>query len=138
MRRFICILAVCAAFNAWGQEQVGVLLYRTPTGRGMTLEIVSAGPGQASLKPERDDAEKFRLFVQRHCVRESSLDRNAKTLIEPPPEGYISAAGGGPLIRTSTVTYWRYAPGLVLPVRFKCMGQFWELIRANVPARTIN
>ena len=114
------------------------MVYRTPAGRGMTLEIISAGPNLARLKPEQDDAETFRRFVQKHCVRESDLDRNAKTLIEPPPAAYISAAGSGPLIRTSTVTYWRYAPGLVLPVRFKCMGQFWELIRANAPARTIN
>jgi len=128
-----CILATCASVVAWGQEQVGSLIYRTPTGRGMTLVIVNAGSGLASLKPEQGDAETFRRFVQKHCVSESSLGQNAKSLIERPPTTYISASGSGPLIRTPIATYWRYAPGLVLPVRFKCMGQSWELINANVP-----
>jgi len=137
MRFLLCILATCASTIAWGQEQIGTLIYRTPAGRGMTLVIVNTGPGLAGLRPEQGDAETFRHFVQKHCVSESTLGRNAKTLIEKPPAAYKSASGSGPLISTPIATYWRYAPGLVLPVRFKCMGQTWELIDASVPSRAL-
>ena len=128
---------ICAASSLWGQGRVGTLLYRTPAGRGMTMEILDAGPGMATLGADRGDAEKFRKFVQRHCVRESTLDRGAKVMVEPPPGGYSSARGRGALLQTATMTYWRYGPDLVLPARFKCMGQFWELVQADVPAREI-
>ena len=135
MRVITWFFVLCVSCAVWGQERVGALLYRTLNGQGMTLVIVDAGPGLAALKPEQGDAEAFRQFVQKRCVRESDLDRSAKVLIEPAPDGYVSAQGGGPLVRTATMTYWRYAPDLVLPVRFKFKGQFWELIQANVPAR---
>ena len=134
---FRSFLIFCAAAFAWGQEQVGTLLYRTPTGRGITLVILDAGPGMATLDSEKGDAEKFKVFVQRHCKRESSLDRSAEILKEPPPSSYLSAYGGGPLVKTITMTFWCYGPDSVLPVRFKCMDQYWELIQANVPARII-
>ena len=111
------------------------MIYRTLNGQGMTLAIMDAGPGLAYLKPERGDAEVFRQFVQKRIVWESRLDRSAKVMKEPAPDGYISAHGKGPLVRTATMTYWRYAPGFVMPARFKFKGQFWELIHANVPGR---
>jgi len=138
MRFFTWPFILCLSSIAWGQEQVGALVYRTLNGQGMTLVIVDAGPGLAALKPEQGDAEAFRQFVQKRCVRESSLDRSAKVLKESASDGYFSAQGKGPLVRTATMTYWRYAPDLVMPARFKFKGQFWELIQANVPARTLN
>jgi hypothetical protein len=109
------------------------LLYRTQAGRGITLEIIRVGPSLFSFKPERGDAEKFRQVVQRHCRSESDLDPKAKILKELPPAGYTSAAGVGHLVQTPLVTYWQYAPGYVLPARFRALGQFWELILADVP-----
>jgi len=132
-----CLLAICTSAVVMGQEQVGSLLYRTPNGRGISLVIIDIGSGMASFKPEQGDTEVFRQFVQKHCVRELGLDKSAKILKEPPPVGYTSDSGRGVLVRTATMTYWRYAPELVLPVRFKYKGQIWELISANVPDRTL-
>jgi len=128
------LLAVCLSAAVTAQEQIGSLLYRTLNGRGISLVVIAIGPGVASFKPEHGDMEVFRQFVQKHCVREYGLDKSAKILKEPPPIGYYSSNGKGVLVRTATVTYWRYAPDLVLPARFKYKGEFWELVSANIPA----
>ncbi|MDR2697104.1 MAG: hypothetical protein LBB40_01350 [Holophagales bacterium] len=133
----VCLLAVCLSAAVRGYEVVGSLLYRTLSGRGITLMIIDIGPGMASFRPEQGGSEVFRQFVQKHCVRELKLDKSSKILKEPPPAGYIGANGRGVLVRTATMTYWRYAPELVLPVRFNYKGEFWELISANVPDSTL-
>ena len=132
-----CLAAFSAAPALHGQAQVGSLLYRSLSGRGVTLTIVEAGAGRATFKHEQGDANAFRLFIQRNCASESALDGSAKTLKEPAPPGYASGYGGGPLIKTAMLTYWRYGPGLVLPARFRFKGETWELIQAKVPAMVI-
>jgi hypothetical protein len=119
------------------QDRLGSLLYRNLSGRGITLEIISDGLGQATFFIGQGDQEKFRRFVQRQCMRESSLDKSARILTEQPPTAYASGYGRGPLVRTAAMTYWRYGPDLVLPARFKFSGETWELIQASVPARPI-
>jgi hypothetical protein len=121
------------------QASLGRLIYRTPSGRAVTLQIVDGGhPAFISLKKEQGDAEVLREFVLAHSGPEKVVDGALKPLAEQAPLTWkVDAKGDRTLLKGQEATFWRYTPGLVLPARFKLLKQEWALIAAELPHRML-
>jgi hypothetical protein len=118
-------------------QGLGRLMYRTSAGRAVTLQIVDGGhPAFIGLKKEQGDAEVLRQFVLAHSGPEKGVDPRLAALRElAPPHWKVDAKGDRTLLKGAEATFWRYTPGLVLPVRFKLLKQDWALMAAELPHR---
>jgi len=118
-------------------QALGQLLYANRAGRAITLKVTDGGhPTLMSLQPENGDAERFRLFVLAHAGQEGLAAKGARILPEKAPLGWrVKANRTEVLLKNPEATFWRYAPGWVLPVRFTFEGQAWELLNAELPPR---
>jgi len=135
------ILLLVAALMMWAPvtmaQPLGRLIYSNHAGRAITLNVVEAShPTLMSLQPETGDAELFRVFVLAHAGQESLAAKGARLLPEKAPTGWrVKLNRSDVLLKTPKATYWRYTSGWVLPVRFKLLGQEWQLLSADLPAR---
>lgn len=115
------------------QAAVGRLIYTNPAGRAMSFKVVEAGPSLITLASETGDAAAVRAYVLAHAGDQVRLARGARILPNPVPANWQGSSGTTDLLQTVEVTYWRYAPGQVLPARFSCGGQIWQLLTAGLP-----
>lgn len=136
MRLRSAILLGLAAIGLQAQS-LGRLMYRTAAGRAVTLQVVDGGhPAFITLQREQGDAEALRQFVLAHSGPEKAVDRGLLPQAgQAPPAWKVDAKGDRTLLKGAEATYWRYTPGLVLPVRFKLLKQEWSLMAAELPHR---
>ena len=60
--------------------------------------------------------------------------KGARALSDPVPAAWRGGTGVTDLVKTPEATFWRHAPGQVIPVRFQAEGQKWQLLAAELPA----
>jgi hypothetical protein len=120
-------------------QSLGRLMYRTPAGRAVTFQIVDGGhPALISIKREQGDAEVLRQFVLAHSGPEKMVDAGLAPLAERAPSAWkVDAKGDRALLKGREATFWRYTPGLVLPIRFRLLQQDWTLLTAELPHRML-
>lgn len=118
-------------------QSLGRLMYRTAAGRAVTLQVVDGGhPAFVTLQREQGDAEVLRQFVLAHSGPEKVIDKGLLPQREKAPLAWkVDAKGDRTLLLGAEATYWRYTPGLVLPIRFKLLKQEWTLMTADLPHR---
>jgi hypothetical protein len=118
-------------------QSLGLLIYRTPAGRAISLKAVEAGhPSLMTLRPETGDAETMRLFVLAHAGQEGLAAKGAHAIAERAQPGWrVQVNRSETLLRNPEAVYWRYTAGWVVPVRFRLLGQQWELLSAELPPR---
>lgn len=121
----------------WAQSLQGRLVYRTRAGRAVTFQVVDGGhPAFISLQREQGDAETLRQFVLVHSGPEKLIDAGALPQKETAPSTWkVTHKDTRVLLKGREATYWRYTPGLVLPVRFKALNVEWVLLAAELPPR---
>ena len=119
------------------QATLGSLLYADPVGRGIRLVVVDGGlPDRMTIRVERGDENRLRRMVLTFAGRERFQSSEGQVLVDKiPPAWTVDRRSGGSLIRFGDMTYWRYLPGEVLPVRFVFQGRLWSLQSAELPAR---
>jgi hypothetical protein len=119
------------------QAQLGSLLYADPVGRGIHLVVVDTGlPGGMTLQPEAGEVEQFRKRVLALAGPERFQARDIHVLVgKIPPAWTVDHRSGGGLIQVGEVTYWRFFPGQVLPVRFLFERKVWSLKSAELPLK---
>lgn len=130
-RAWLLLLLVVPWLRA--QQGVGRLYYATPTGRALAFQVVATGPGTMTLGAERGDAARLRAWVLARAGRQSVAAPGARALSEPVPRGWKGGVGATDLVQNPEATYWRYAPGQVVPARFRALGQTWRLLAAELP-----
>ncbi|MBI3129894.1 MAG: hypothetical protein HYZ13_00910 [Acidobacteria bacterium] len=125
-----------SSLPGWAQSQ-GRLVYRTRAGRAVTFQVVDGGhPALISLQREQGDAETLRQFVLVHSGPEKLIDAGALPQQEQAPAAWkVSHKETRVLLKGREATYWRYTPGLVLPVRFKALKAEWALMAAELPPK---
>ena len=141
MRIFAALLFTCASLAA----QVQGHLRFEATGRApVVLDLVDGGhPAFLTIPHQRGvaDGEALRLFVLTHTGPEASV--LPPSVEAKPSKASASAAwkvdhnGGRAQLITSYATFWRYTPGLVMPVRFKLGAVEWRLIAADLPPKML-
>ena len=126
-----------AALSCQAQAIQGRLIYRTRAGRAVTLQVVDGGhPAFISLQREQGDAETLRQFVLVHSGPEKLIDAGALPQKEQAPAAWkVTHKDTRVLLKGREATYWRYTPGLVLPVRFKALNEEWALMAAELPPK---
>ncbi|MBK8794437.1 MAG: hypothetical protein IPN59_15285 [Holophaga sp.] len=140
MNALRCLLVLATALTlapAASAQTLGRMLYSNRVGRAISLNVVEAGhPTLMSLQPETGDAEKFRNFLLAHAGQEGVAAKEAHLVPEKAPQGWrVKINRHDALLQTPEITFWRYTSGWVVPVRFKLLGQDWQLISADLPAR---
>ncbi len=137
LRIFLLAAVVLRAAPGVSSENLGQLLYATRAGRAITLKVTEGGhPTLMSLRPEVGEAEAFRVFILAHAGQEGLVAGGARPLPEKAPQGWrVKMNRGDTLLQHPEATYWRYAAGWVLPVRFRFKGQDWQLLSAELPPR---
>jgi hypothetical protein len=120
-------------------QRAGTLMYRTPQGRAVTFVVEDAGhPAFVRLKAEAGDAGELRTFVLAHAGLERMIAPGAKLLKEKAPSGWkVDHNRTDQLVEAGGVTYWRYSPSLVVPVRFSFGKASWSLLAADLPPRML-
>ena len=113
---------------------VGRLFYTTTAGRALSFQIIEAGPGRISLSPEKGDAARVRAFVLAHAGEEARVAKDTRPLADPVPAAWRGGSGAALLLRNPEATFWRHAPGQVVPAQFRFGGQTWQLLAAELPA----
>lgn len=139
--RILAALLACASLAAQVQ---GHLRFES-TGRApVVLDLVDGGhPAFLAIPHQRGvaDGEAVRAFVLTHAGPEASVltpQAEAKPLAAPaPPAWKVDHNGGRAQVGTADATFWRYTPGLVLPVRFKLGTTEWRLIEAALPPKML-
>ncbi|HJV23520.1 MAG TPA: hypothetical protein VJ570_12530 [Holophagaceae bacterium] len=125
------------ALPTWAQALQGRLIYRTRAGRAVTFQVVDGGhPAFISLQREQGDAEILRQFVLVHSGPEKMIDPGALPQKEQAPMAWkVTHKGDRTLLKGREATFWRYTPGLVLPVRFRIQKEEWALMAADLPPK---
>ncbi len=134
---FLFLLTPLAAVGLAAQTPLGSLLYADPVGRGIRLIVVEAGlPDRMTLQAEVGDEQRLRRLVLTFAGPERFRAATVQPLAEGVPAAWrVENRSGGSLVRVDDVTYWRYLPGQVLPVRFSFDRRLWTLQSAELPAR---
>ncbi len=106
-------------------------------GRTVTFSVVGGGhQAFVTLGPAAGLEARARLFLLAHSGPERMIVPASELLKEKAPAAWkVSHRGDRGLVRTPEATYWRYTPGLVLPVRFRLDGQEWRLESAQLPPK---
>ena len=115
------------------QATLGRLYYTTPRGRAVAFQVIDAGPERVTLAPESGDAGRLRAFVLAHAGPQARAAHGARALSSPVSAAWKGGTGATDLIQNLKATFWRYAPGQVVPVRFLLGGQTWQLLSADLP-----
>ena len=141
MRALAVLACTCAVLTAQVQ---GHLRFEAAGHAPIVLDLVDGGhPALLAIARQRgvEDAAALRFFVLTHTGPESQiLPAGAKA---KPARGQAPAAwkvdhnGGRALLATDYATFWRYTPGLVMPVRFKLGKDEWRLIEADLPPKML-
>ncbi len=141
MRILAALLLACAALSAQVQ---GHLRFEAPGHAPVVLDLVDGGhPAFLAIARQRgvDDASALRLFVLTHTGPEGQVlpaEVKAKPLKALVPAAWkVDHNGARTLLATSYATFWRYTPGLVMPVRFKLGRDEWRLIAADLPPKML-
>lgn len=131
----------CAALAAQVQ---GHLRFEAPGRAPVVLELVDGGhPAFLAIPHQRGgaDAEALRVFVLTHAGLEGQVlppQVEAKALREKAPAAWkVDHNGSRTELGTAYATFWRYTPGLVLPVRFRLGKDEWRLIEADLPPKML-
>lgn len=132
-----------ASLAAQGQVQ-GQLRFESPGRAPVVLDLVDGGhPAFLTIPHQRGvaDGEALRTFVLSHSGPEASVlppQAGAKPLAARAPLAWkVDHNGGRAQLGTAYATFWRYTPGLVLPVRFKLGTAEWRLIAAALPPKML-
>lgn len=139
MRRLVGALLLLLLMPAFlcAQAVIGSLLYADPVGGGIQLTVVDAGPGRMTLRTESGREDQLRKLVLAMAGPESLIAPGAVHRVEGvPPSWRVGGFSGGAVLRREDVTYWRFHPGQVLPIRFLFEGRMWTLQSADLPARS--
>jgi len=135
------LFLACAALSAQVQ---GHLHFEAPGRAPIVLDLVDGGhPAFLAIPHQRGvaDGEAVRLFVLTHTGPEGSVlppSVEAKPLPAKAPAAWkVDHNGGRAQLITSYATFWRYTPGLVMPVRFKLGPVEWRLIGADLPPKML-
>ncbi len=131
--RWGCLLVLVPVL-AQAQVRLGRLYYATRSGRAVTLQVVEAGPGRLTLAPETGDAAALRAAVLAHAGSEARVAAGARALADPVPGAWKGGGPGSDLVRNAEATFWRHAPGQVVPAKFRALDQTWQLLAAELPA----
>lgn len=141
MRILAALLFACAALSAQVQ---GHLRFEAAGHAPVILELVDGGhPAFLAIARQRgvDDAAALRLFVLTHTGPEGQVlpaEVKAKPLKAPASAAWkVDHNGARTLLATSYATFWRYTPGLVMPVRFRLGRDEWRLIAADLPPKML-
>jgi len=134
-------LLACATLSAQVQ---GHLRFEATGHAPIILDLVDGGhPALLAIPHQRGvaDGEAVRLFVLTHTGPEGQVlppSVEAKPVKAPaPPAWKVDHNGTRALVKTSYATFWRYTPGLVVPVRFKLGKDEWRLIAADLPPKML-
>jgi hypothetical protein len=135
------LLAACASLAAQVQ---GHLRFEAPGRAAIVLELVDGGhPAFLTIPHQRGvaDGEALRLFVLTHTGPEAAVlppSVEAKPVSAKAPGAWkVDHNGGRGQLATAYATFWRYTPGLVLPVRFKLGPVEWRLMEADLPPKML-
>lgn len=122
----------------------GHLRFEAPGRAPIILDLVDGGhPALLTIPHQRGvaDGEAVRLFVLTHAGPEAQV---LPPSVEPKPlkaraplAWKVDHNGTRAQIGTSYATFWRYTPGLVMPVRFKLGRDEWRLIAADLPPKML-
>lgn len=141
MKRLAVLLLACAALSAQVQ---GHLRFEAPGRAAIVLDLVDGGhPAFLTIPRQRGvaDGEAVRLFVLTHTGPEAQIlppSVEAKPAQAKAPLAWkVDHNGGRAQLVTSYATFWRYTPGLVMPVRFKLGAVEWRLIAADLPPKML-
>lgn len=122
----------------------GHLRFEAPGRAAIVLDLVDGGhPAFLTIPRQRGvaDGEAVRLFVLTHTGPEASVlppSVEAKPLVAKAPLAWkVDHNGGRAQLITGYATFWRYTPGLVMPVRFKLGPVEWRLIAADLPPKML-
>lgn len=131
------LLSLAAPFVLAAQAPLGSLLYANPAGRGIRLWVVDGGvAGSMTIRKEEGTEDRLRRLVLALAGPERFEASTLQVLIDQvPPAWTVDTRSGGTLLRVGEVTYWRYLPGQVLPVRFIFDRETWALQSAALPGR---
>jgi hypothetical protein len=135
------ILFICATLSAQVQ---GHLRFEAAGRAPVILSLVDGGHVALLTIPHQRgvaDGEAVRMFVLTHTGPEKAVlppQVEAKPVKAPSPAAWtVDHNGGRALLATGYATFWRYTPGLVLPVRFKLGVVEWRLMEADLPPKML-
>lgn len=141
MRTLAALLLACASLAAQVQ---GHLRFESPGRAAVVLDLVDGGhPALLSIPHQRGvaEGESVRLFVLTHTGPEPSVlppQVEAKPMRAKAPLAWkVDHNGGRVQLATSYAIFWRYTPGLVMPVRFKIGRTEWRLMEADLPPKML-
>jgi hypothetical protein len=141
VKRLAGLLFACASLSAQVQ---GHLRFEAAGRAPIVLDLVDGGhPAFLTIPRQRgvEDGEAVRMFVLTHTGPEASVlppSVETKPLTTKAPAAWrVDHNGGRAQIVTGYATFWRYTPGLVMPVRFKLGTVEWRLIAADLPPKML-
>ena len=141
MKLFPALLLTCASLPA---QVRGHLRFEAPGRAPVVLDLVDGGhPAFLAIPHQRGvaDGEAVRLFVLTHTGPEASVlppSVEVKPMPSKAPLAWkVDHNGGRAQLATSYATFWRYTPGLLLPVRFRVGAVEWRLIAADLPPKML-
>ena len=129
---------------ALAAQSQGHLRFEAPGHAPIVLDLVDGGhPAFLAIPHQRgvEDGEAVRLFVLTHSGPEASVlppQVDAKPLPAKAPAAWkVDHNSTRAELGTSYAVFWRYTPGLVLPVKFKLGKDEWRLIEAELPPKML-
>jgi hypothetical protein len=141
VKRVAGLLFACASLSAQVQ---GHLRFEAADRAPVVLELVDGGhPAFLTIPHQRGvaDGEAVRLFVLTHAGPETDVlppSVEPKPLAAEAPAAWkVDHNGARAQIVTRYATFWRYTPGLVMPVRFRLGTVEWRLIAADLPPKML-
>lgn len=141
MTTLAALLFACASLAAQVQ---GHLRFEAKGRAPIVLDLVDGGhPAFIAIPHQRGvaDSEAVRLFVLTHTGPEGEIlppGPGVKAMTaKAPPAWKVDHNGGRAQLLTSYAVFWRYTPGLVLPVRFKLGTVEWRLMEAYLPPKML-
>ncbi len=141
MKLLGALLFACASLAAQVQ---GHLRFEAPGHAPIVLDLVDGGhPALLTIPHQRGvaDGEAVRMFVLTHTGPEGQIlppSVEPKLVKAPaPPAWKVDHNGTRMVLKTSYAAFWRYTPGLVLPVRFKLDKDEWRLIEGFLPPKML-
>jgi hypothetical protein len=141
VRILAALFLACASLAAQVQ---GHLRFESPGRAAIVLDLVDGGhPAFLAIPHQRGvaDGEAVRLFVLTHTGPEASVlpaQVEAKPMrAKAPPAWKVDHNGSRAQLETGYAIFWRYTPGLVMPVRFKIGTAEWRLMEAYLPPKML-
>lgn len=138
------LAALCFACATLSAQVQGHLRFEAQGHAPIVLDLVDGGhPAFLTIPHQRGvaDGEAVRLFVLTHTGPEAAVlpsSVEAKPIAAKLPAAWkVDHNGGRAQLATSYATFWRYTPGLVMPVRFKLGAVEWRLIEAALPPKML-